>query len=176
MYLSYGLSVSETGIIPLDMKRQYGTSQFKFTKVELLKSEGVQSKDFFFQERIKVRICFTVFSDMSNYNLMVKVGTHDGQRILLSELNSDALTNAGLPEKLILGDYTAEIEIKTPLLPGSYSIYLGAGFTSGLTVDWVERVYDFHVNKAGVNENYRWPESFGYVYEKSNWRINFIDK
>jgi ABC-type polysaccharide/polyol phosphate transport system ATPase subunit len=176
MYLSDGLAVSETGIIPLDMKRQYGTSQFKFTKVELLKAEGVQSKDFFFQEPIKVRVYFSVFSEMSNYNIMIKVGTHDGQRILLSELNSDALKNAGLPEKLMQGDYTAEIEINTPLLPGSYSMYLGAGAISGLTLDWVERVYDFYIHQGGINENYRWRESFGYVYEKSNWQINFIDK
>jgi hypothetical protein len=175
MYLSDGLSVSETGIIPLDMKRQYGTSQFKFTKVELLKSEGVQSKDFFFQEPIKVRVYFSVFSDMSNYNLMVKVGTHDGQYILLSEIISDTASNYNLPMTLKKGNYESEIEITTKLLPGSYSIYLGAGSTSGLTVDWVERVYDFHVNKAGVNENYRWSESLGYVYEKNEWSIRPIN-
>jgi len=172
MYLSDGLTVSETGIIPLEMKRQYGTSQFKFTKVELLKADGVQSKDFFFQEPIRVRVNFTVYSEMPNYNLMIKIGTMDGQRIVLSELNSDALTNAGLPEKLMPGDYVCEIDVKSHLLPGSYSVYLGAGAISGLTVDWVERVYDFHIQKAGIIENYRWSGIFGYVYEKNDWKIN----
>jgi lipopolysaccharide transport system ATP-binding protein len=175
MYLSNGLSVSESGIIPLDMNRQHGTSQFKFTKVELLKADGVQTKDFFFQEPIKVKVFFSVFSEMANYNIMIKVGTQDGQYILLSEIISDSISDLNLPKTLPEGNYECEIELKTTLLPGSYSIYLGAGAVSGITVDWVERVYDFHVNKAGINENYRWSSSYGYTYEKNEWKINQIN-
>lgn len=171
-YLSDGLSVSETGVIPLEMKRQYGTSHFKFTKVELLKPDGVQSKDFFFQEPITARVSFTVYREMDNYNLMVKIGTLDGQRVILSELNSDNLSDKSLPNRLKQGNYLCEVQFNEALTPGSYSIYLGAGALSGATVDWVERVCDFHVHKAGISESYRWSESFGYVYAKADLKIS----
>jgi lipopolysaccharide transport system ATP-binding protein len=174
-YLTDGLGISETGIIPLDMKRQFGTSQLKFTKVELLNSNRIQTKDFYFQEPILSRIYFTVFEEMSDYNLMVKIGTQDGQRIVLNELNSDRLPNQTLPETLSIGNYVCEIQFNSTLLPGSYTVFLGSGALNGKTLDWLERVYDFHVHKAGINDNYRWTSSFGFIYEKNLWKLNKLN-
>jgi lipopolysaccharide transport system ATP-binding protein len=171
MYLSDGLNVSETGIIPLEMKRSIGTSLFKFTKVELLKLNGIQSKDFYFGEPILARLTFSVFKEVSDYSLMVKIGTQDGQRIVLNELNSDSLLDGTIPSKLTEGIFMCEVRFSSILQPGFYSIYLGFGELNGKTLDWVERVYDFNVHKAGIVENYRWSTSFGYVYEKNNWKI-----
>jgi lipopolysaccharide transport system ATP-binding protein len=171
MYLSDGLKVSETGIIPLEMKRSIGTSMFKFTKVELLKLNGIQSKDFYFGEPILARLNFSVFKEVSDYSLMVKIGTQDGQRIILNELNSDSLLDETIPRNLTEGNFRCEVNFSSILQPGFYSIYLGFGEINGKTLDWVERVYDFNVHKAGIIENYRWSTSLGYVCEKNNWKI-----
>jgi lipopolysaccharide transport system ATP-binding protein len=170
-YLTENISIAEPGIIPLNMKRQYGTSQFKFTKVELYNKSGMQTKDFFYKEPIHAKVWFTVFSRMSNYNLMFKIGNLEGERIVLSELNSDKLPSNNLPEALENGDYCLEVDVNPSLLPGTYSIYLGAGALSGLTADWVERVFDFHVHKAGITESYKWSQSHGSVYAEALWSI-----
>lgn len=175
LYLSDGGNVSETGIIPPDMKRNYPTGSARFTKVQLINSREEVHKEFYYGEPIKIEIKLEVISEMADYSLAVMIGTLDGQRVLYSELNSDQISGLDLPSVLKYGEHIIEMQINSPLLPGSYSTYLGVSFLNGKTQDWVERVYDFHINKVGFikDQFYRWPESHGYVLNRTNWKISW---
>lgn len=173
LYLSDGINVSETGIIPMGMKRNYPTGCARFTKVQLINSREAVHKEFYYGEPIKMEIKLEVISEMKDYSLAVMIGTLDGQRVLYSELNSDQISGSDLPQGLKPGEHIIKMQINTPLLPGTYSTYLGVSLLNGKTQDWVERVYDFHVNKTGFikDQYYRWPESHGFVLNRTNWEI-----
>lgn len=173
LYLSDGVNVSETGVIPPGMKRNYAIGSARFTKVQLINAREEVHKEFYYGEPIKMEIKLEVISEMKDYSLAVMIGTLDGQRVLYSELNSDQISDTDLPQVLITGEHIIEMQINTPLLPGAYSTYLGVSFLNGKNQDWVERVYDFHVNKTGFikDQYYRWPESHGYVLNRTNWKI-----
>jgi len=176
LYLSDGVNVSETGIIPLDLKRNYPTGSARFTKVQLINSREEVHKEFYYGEPINMKIKLEVIAAMKDYSLNVMIGTLDGQRVLFSELNSDQAQKYGLPQSLVEGEYIFEMQINTQFLPGSYSVYLGIHFLNGKTQDWVERAYDFHINKIGFiqDQYYRWNESYGYVLNKTGWKIESL--
>jgi lipopolysaccharide transport system ATP-binding protein len=176
-YLNDGHGLAETGIIPVDMKRQYGTEKIKFTQVQVLNANELVNKDFLYKEPLKIRGIFRVYEDFRDgYNIMVKVGTLDGQRIVFSELNRDKSSYNICPNILEQGNYNFSLDLNISLLPGTYSLYLGFGQLSGHTEEWVERVYDFNILRSASNimENYRWTESHGYVLNESNFIIDKI--
>ncbi|MCU0441502.1 MAG: ABC transporter ATP-binding protein [Bacteroidia bacterium] len=170
-YLSNGLNMSETGIIPVDMKRDYASTSMQFTRVQLLNHINMPHKDFYYGEPIQIKVSFTIHEPIPHHNLSVMIGTLDGQRIVFSEKNSEATDG-----RLEPGSYEASLSLNTPLLPGSYSVYLGFSLLTGKTLDWVERVHDFHVLKTGFEKNkeYRWEESWGYVLNQTNWQLKKV--
>lgn len=176
-YLNDGHGLAETGIIPVDMKRQYGTGKIKFTQVRVLNTNDLANKDFLYKEPLKIRGTFRVYEDFHDgFNLSVMIGTLDGQRIVFSELNRDKSSYNIFPNTLEKGNYNFSLDLNISLLPGNYSLYLGFSQLNGLTEEWVERVYDFCIlrSASNINENYRWSESHGYVLNETKFIIDKI--
>jgi lipopolysaccharide transport system ATP-binding protein len=171
-YLNNGLDIARTGIIPLEYSRNIGNGKVKFTRIELFNERGFISRDFLYTEKILIKGKFCILERFDNgYNISVIVGTTDSQKILFGELNSGE--NSYAPQILVNGVYEFELEADVALLPGNYSIYLAFCQKDGTTEDWLDRVYDFTIQKAAPSsiDNYRWQDSHGFVKFGVNWSI-----
>ena len=160
-YLTADSDMSQSGLIPDDMVRQYGTLEAKFRRVILKDEHDVEKNEFYYKGNIKVEVHLDVLQDIQDAVISIMIGTLDGERIIYQ----DSVTNDGGRLSLINGTFIAKTTIQQNLLPGAYSVYLGANHMGGRTIDWVERAYDFYVSNIAyeANEHYRWEKSHGYV-------------
>ena len=174
-YLNNGSEIARTGVIPLEFSGNIGLGNIKFTRIELYNEQRVKSRDFLYTEKILIKGSFCIFEEFENgYNISVIVGTIDSQKILFGELNSEGNSNA--PEMLDCGEYEFELISDVDLLPGNYSIHLAFSQKDGTTEEWLERVYDFTIQKAAVNstDNYKWQNSHGFAKFGIDWSIKKI--
>lgn len=163
-YLTSDSDMSESGIIPVDMPRLYSTGEGRFRQVTLRDGEGIVKNEFYYLSPIAVEVDLEIVQDIREAVVFIMIGTLDGERILYQDSLLGNLKGMPLKE----GRFTITTEIKQCLLPGAYSVYLGLTHINGTTIDWVERVYDFHVLKMSYEANmqYRWEGSHGYVLNK----------
>jgi lipopolysaccharide transport system ATP-binding protein len=168
-YLKDDSEISETGIIPLNFKRNSGLGTAKFIKVGLLNPLGEPTKTVYYRSPLRIQLEIEAFEFIRDALFSVMIGTTDGQRIIYQE-SLDGFNGTVSLEK---GSHSLTLEINTSLLPGTYSIYLGLGHLNGKTIDWLERVYDFNVLKTSLEKNnyYRWDESHGYVLGDAKWTL-----
>jgi len=165
-YLTGDNDMADTGIIPVNLPRQYWTGEARFLKVTLSDTLGSEKKiDFYYRSSFVVNIELEVLRDIQDAIVSIMVGTIDGVKILYVDSTKESAKGLVLKE----GKYHISAEINTHLLPGTYSIYLGLNHTDGRTIEWLERVYDFSVLKSSVesDEHYRWRESYGFVLNDS---------
>lgn len=168
-YLTGDSDMAESGIIPIDHPRKHWTGEARYRRVKLSDASGDVKNEFFYRSNFTVEIELEVLKDISDAVITIMIGTLDGIRVVYY----DSLTEFSNGVKLNEGNYYLSLPVNECLLPGSYSMYLGLAHTNGNDIDWIERVYDFHVLKASYNpnEHYRWAESHGYILNRDKIEI-----
>ena len=153
----------------LDLRSNYNTGALQIKKIALTGENKKVKNEFYFKEKITVKLWIDIKQNLKNCNISVMIGDLRGKRIIYSESGSIGSFNGFINQ----GIHTSITEIKSNLLPGNFSIYLGIGKDNGQTLEWLERVLDFKVLKIGKDSesNYKWDTVHGYVNDDSNWEI-----
>ncbi len=163
-YLTSDSDMADSGIIPVDMPRLYGTGEGRFRQVTLTDSKGQVKNEFYYLSPINIEIDLEILKDIPDAVISIIVGTLDGERILFQDSFFEKLQAIPLKE----GWFTVNTQINQSLLPGAYSLYLGLAHINGTTIDLIERVSDFHVLKMAyeANRQYKWDSSHGFILSK----------
>jgi lipopolysaccharide transport system ATP-binding protein len=167
-YLTENREIQNSGIIPNDFNRLNNGEAF-FRKILITDINNDPTIKLSFQQTFKVIIELDVLKDIKQAMININIGTTLGQPILYA-VDKDG--NKYQSRDFNVGNHSIEVEFKSTLLPGNYSCTLGLNYiANGNTIDWVENIYFFEVDKVGLNknENYPWDHVHGFVEPESNW-------
>jgi lipopolysaccharide transport system ATP-binding protein len=160
-YLTGDSDMADTGIIPVDLQRQYWTGEARYRRVVLKDINDNKKNEFYYRSPFIVELELEVMKEIQDAIVTIMIGTLDGLRIVYQDSSKEHPQGI----KMKPGKYNVTTVMNEHLLPGSYSIYLGLVHTDRKTIEWLERAYDFHVLRTSVNadEHYRWRNLWGYV-------------
>lgn len=170
-YLDDGNIIASDGSVPREMKREFATSEGFFNKVTItnLNDELIQTLGF--GQPFKIKIEFESVKQLNDIIFNINICTTLGEPIVFL-VESDS--NNYLSKTLNIGVYEVETIFDLKLLPNNYKITIGASYKStGLTVDWLEGICPFKVDKISYihGADYPWDVSHGYVEAKTKWNF-----
>lgn len=171
-YITTGNKVLD-GKIEEDYPRLYYEFKSAFREITLKDSEGIRADLFYYRDVIQMEIVFSVFEKIQNAVIFIMITSLDSTLIVYQDSITSFLDRIDLDA----GDYKINTELHSKLLPGNYSVSLSLGIIEGLTLEWVERVYDFTIEKSARRDkdlDYKWGKSFGYVSNESLMDITKI--
>ena len=169
-YLANNDQKRQRGIIHLsNTNSDYNNGSLKISTIELSGENGKLKNEFYFKENITVRLALDIKSKLKNCSICVMIGDLRGKIILYSESGNIGSFKGDIKK----GKHESITRIRSKMLPGVFSIYLGVGTDNGQTLEWLERVFDFKVLRIGVNpeSNYPWDTVHGLVNDNSIWEI-----
>lgn len=169
-YISIGNKVLD-GKIEKDYPRLHYEFKSSFNEITLKDSTGLQADLFYFRDTIQVEVAFSVFEKVKNAVIFIMITSLDSTLIVYQDSITSFLDGIDLEA----GDFKIKTMIDSKLLPGNYSVSLSLGIVEGLTLEWVERVYDFTIEKSAKQNkdyDYKWGKSFGYVLNEAPLRIS----
>ena len=172
-YLSNGKTLEKRGLNSLvGFKSDFSTELAKFTKIQISGIDEDPKFEFYFKEKIKIKLWIEILEDLKNCVISLMIGDRRGKRILYSESKRIGSFSGDIQK----GMHLSCTEIATDFLPGDFSVYIGLGDENGKTFEWLERVIDFNVIKTSLEKksNYPWESVHGYVIEDSKWEISKI--
>ena len=173
-YLDDGNLVNASGVIPREMKREFGTGEGYFNKIELLNLNKQPIASLAFNQPFIVRLSFEAIKDLKQINFNINVCNSLGESIVYSVLRENQLYIGWDLEE---GKYTVEAKFNLRLLPGSYKFIIGANYlNSGITIDWLEGIFPFRVDKISYEngQDYPWEVSHGYLEANVNWKLSQV--
>jgi lipopolysaccharide transport system ATP-binding protein len=154
------------GHIADERPRQFGTDDLRFTQISLLSRSGDPIKTLEAGDEHEFKMRFTVKRKVQNVFLELGITDRDGNQLTQSRWplhGRPALT-------LGAGDYEVRVRSDLNLFPGSYSVLLGAHYTDGTTIDWVERALDIEVLNASTESPYHHPWAVrGFLRPPDHW-------
>ncbi|MBA45862.1 MAG: hypothetical protein CMB31_04680, partial [Euryarchaeota archaeon] len=150
-------------------QNEYNTGSLKISKIELLGENGKPKNEFYYKEEITVKLLIDVNSYLRNCNISVMIGDLRGKIILFSHSGSIG----SFKGKIGKGKHESLTRLKSNMLPGVFSLYIGVGLDNGQSLEWLERIFDFKILKIGRNpeSNYRFDTVHGSVNDNSIWEI-----
>ncbi|MGH7775350.1 MAG: ABC transporter ATP-binding protein [Candidatus Binatia bacterium] len=161
---------SQTGVIPDNAPRPWGTSEAKLRSVQLTDRSGRALSQLYFGQPFRVNLTFDVLTDIQEAVIEVGIATLDGTRVTFSSNIDGNKPPANFPR----GRHTVVVDMDIILLPRQYTFDLGIHHRNGTTIDWVEHALDFtvlNVAEAG-GDHYPWtPDVRGYVRPVSHWEF-----
>ena len=169
-YLKGETDMSQTGVVPPSYVRQWGTLDAKIKQAELLNEVGEVSTNLFFRERISIKIHFEVEKPIQDVMATVRIATLDG--IVTSFGDSYSMSEQAA--QYGVGEHTITFEMDTNFNPGSYALYVSlAHCDSGKTIDYVERILDFQIqrNARDQGRHFKWNSANGYFELDGNWKL-----
>lgn len=173
-YLTENKNIQLTGDIPSDFYRIYTNGEAYFRKILLVDLNHNVINKLAFGQSFKTIIELEVLKEIKNVIININVGTTLGQPILYSVDKHD---KKYIARDFKPGKYRIETEFSSKLLPGNYSFTLGLNYlANGNTIDWVENVSFFGVDKIGQNkdEGYPWDHVHGYIEPETIWNYKEI--
>ena len=168
-YLAENRIVGETGIIPHDFYRKYSSRQAFFRKLYITGVDNNASREIPYNQPFKIIIELEAHEEIKDTLINVFIGTPTGEKIAFL---ADCSNEIYRPRSFSPGIHTIEIEVAIKLLPLTYTLSAGISFLhDGLTIDWVENVFSFHVSKIGLKkgDDYPWDVIHGFVEPDTNW-------
>jgi lipopolysaccharide transport system ATP-binding protein len=162
--------MARTGIVPDDAPRLYSTGEAKLRLTRLTDLDGNSTSQLYLGQAACVEMTFEVFKEISEAVIEVGIIAVDGTHVT----HSNSIDGGNSPFCLRPGLHTITLELDLTLLPRQYSVLVGLHHPSGLTVEWIERAFDFTVQSVAENglDSYRWPSVRGYVRPSGRWTIS----
>jgi len=169
-YLKKTDQQENNGSVSLMGKRSvYNTGTLEISKIELLGEKNRPKNEFYFREKITVKLCLNIKEDLRDCTISMMIGDLRGKVIVYSESGNIGSFNGQIRK----GRHESKTKINLSMMPGKFSIYIGIGKNNGKTLEWLERVLDFKVLKIGKdpNSNFKWDTVHGLVNDDSVWEI-----
>ncbi len=165
-YLGLAREIEPGGSIPEDAVRS-GTGEARFRHVELLTQDDRQSGEFYFGQRIRVRMTVEVMESVEPVVAGVVIESLEGVKVACS-FSTDCEMD---PYTLSPGWHVLTVDIKVTLLPRTYTIGVYLNRTDGYDVDVVTRTVQMSVLNVATTgrDSYPWETLQGYVRAPSQW-------
>ena len=165
-YLGLAREIKPGGSIPEDAVRS-GTGEARFRHVELLTQDDRQSGEFYFGQRIRVRMTVEVMENVEPVVAGVVIESLEGVKVVCS-FSTDCEMD---PYTLSPGWHVLTVDIKVTLLPRTYTIGVYLNRTDGYDVDVVTRTVQMSVLNVATTgrDSYPWETLQGYVRASSQW-------
>ena len=170
LYLHNKNVVDNDGSIP-EKSSLHNTGVLRYTKLRLINHTG-DGSSVFYQTPIRLYAEIDSQENVEDVIVDVRISNSEGFEIVHACNKYDHhLYNK---TSLVKGVNTIEAQIENHLQPGKYSITLGAHMPNGLSLDYVENIFDFEVLKIGEGEHpgdvFNW--DMGIIRFNSTWQIN----
>jgi lipopolysaccharide transport system ATP-binding protein len=165
-YLNLNSPVQEHGFIS-DAAHRIGTGAALLHRVELRDGAGHSVEQVMFGQRFEIRALFEVKEVIEDAIIEIGISTLDGLRVATVQNIDEERPCFNLQP----GMQEITVEVDVTLLPREYVIDVVIGHLTGLTVDWVERTFQFTaLNFAEQStDHYHWSEVRGFVRPRSAW-------
>lgn len=165
-YLGLARAIKPGGSIAADAVRS-GTGEARFRHVELLTQDNRPSGEFYFGQRIRVRMTLEVIQAVESVVAGVVIAAIDGTEVACAY----STDRGGLAYSLSPGWHCIEVDLDLTLVHRTYTVTLCLNRTDGYDVDWVRQTVSFAVlNVAETgNDAYPWLALHGYVRPQSSW-------
>jgi lipopolysaccharide transport system ATP-binding protein len=167
-YLTLGATSGAGGVIPHDTPRQQDITNKAFVRsVRLTNTDGQESGQLYFGQSGQVHFQVEVLAELPESHFEVSISTLDGTHVTYS-----TTLDGGVAEQTMKpGLYDVTATLDAVLLPRAYTIDLGVHQNDGTTLDFVQRVLDFHVLRVaeGGNDHYRWGNTRGLIRAATRW-------
>jgi lipopolysaccharide transport system ATP-binding protein len=147
-----------------------GTGEAHFMAVALSGSGGAPKSAFALGEALVADIELDVHRDLEDVVLEVGVTTADGQRVVTTQSVDFGRPTIDIP----IGKARVTVDLAAQLLPGEFSLDLAVHYSTGQTIDFVERALRFavvNVSESDPEDYYRWPVVRGFTRVPSEWSI-----
>jgi lipopolysaccharide transport system ATP-binding protein len=167
-YLGRDVEGSRTGVIPADVPR-FGTGAVILRELHLLTEGGEPVHELYFGQRFRVGLTFEARKPVEDAVVELGVATRDGVRVA-SAFSTDAERP---PFQFDAGANHVVVDVDVTLLPRDYHFDVAVHHGEGVTLDEVERAFDFEVlNVAETGaDHYRWSSVRGFVRPAAQWRL-----
>jgi len=146
--------------------RQYGTGEVRFQSILVDGGNEESSNILCTGDTIRFQVNFDVRKAAKDCFL----------EFVLTDLDGKSLGHTRFPEHgqagLVFGEgsHRVEIEMRSVVFPGSYSINLGVHQMNGLTIDWVEKAAEFEIQNAPSNSSFHHPWAAKGLFRcEANW-------
>lgn len=165
-YLGLAQETKPGGSIPADAVRS-GTGEARLRYVELLTQDDRQSGEFYFGQRIRVRMTVEVMQNVGPVVAGVVIETLEGVKVACS-FSTDCEMD---PYTLSPGWHVLTVDIDLTLLPRTYTIGVYLNRPNGYDVDVVTRTAQMSVLNVATTgrDSYPWGTLHGYVRARSQW-------
>lgn len=173
-YINSTQATKSDGSIPSELHKSDSTGSICFRTVTLLDKEGRPTTSLSFGEPLRLTAEFDVLRRVEEVRLVVGIEKLDGTRVAYLHHTDDPSTHL---LELAPGKYVVSMDVDMPLMPGAYSIQLGAkesgyaGQYGRKNADWVDRAYDFFVEEFTATGQPIFP-SGGLVRPSSTWTVS----
>jgi lipopolysaccharide transport system ATP-binding protein len=168
-YLASTTKTSSEGLIPAEAS-SINSGLVKYRKIQLLNAGNESVDRVNYLSDIRLNMTLECMQDLNDVILDVRIRSRDG--IELVHTMNKYESNAKQP--LSKGKHLVQCQINNQLQPGNYSITIGVHETNGITLEFVENVFDFSVMQIGEGDNagYTFDFKLGYVRFESKWKID----
>lgn len=173
-YLNDDKQLNSDGIIPADFYREHSTGDAYFRKVILSDLNDIPLTQFAFNQPFKVKLLLEALKQIKGVAINVNITTSLGEPIVFSV---DTKDSKYITHTFDEGLHEIEVFFDFKLLPNNYRVTIGVHyFSDGITIDWLENIYQFKVDKISynTNEDYPWDVSHGYIEPETKWTYKKI--
>ncbi len=169
-YIEKNISAASDGTIP-EGAGIGNIGKGRFTRSYITNDQGQRVSELYFKQPFNIHLELDIRKALKNTLISVMITSAEGEAVAYA-----APTDVGYRSlDLEPGHYAIDVAFDVTLLPKHYSLNVGlVYFSTGETIDYVERSYEFNVSNLGVKQEltYPWDTVHGYVEPKTEWTIS----
>ncbi len=130
-------------------KTRWGTSEARFTKVEVLNAEGIRSNRFLPGDKIVVRLEYEAYQKIDSPTFWIGLMNKDEIKVFGTYYNKNRVGEYSINGK---GSLSCVID-SLPIRPGAYYVMVGIyGEFGDLAIDRIGRAAEFEIEPVNGNE------------------------
>jgi lipopolysaccharide transport system ATP-binding protein len=149
--------------------RTISTGDAYFRQVHLKNEEFINGNSIYFNNPIEIECNIEFMKDANNLVFDTRILSADGIELLHS-MNIYDNTFADVKKGMV----KTNVVIENRLQPGKYFITLGAHYSDGATIDYLENILEINVLNVSKNDQKGLMYDFklGYIRPNATWKIN----
>lgn len=167
-YLATTTKSSDSGEIPANAST-INTGIAKYKRIQFVDSKGTTIERINYRADMRFEMELDCANPLKDVIIDLRISTRDGIE-LVHTMNKYASADK---QPLAQGLNKIHCTIQNQLQPGNYTVSIGVHETNGLTLDFVENIFDFSVMNIGLGDDagYTYDFKLGYIHFNSTWKI-----